>query len=210
MKALYLGRFQIFHNGHLNIIKHIESEEDIGELVIAIGSSQYSRDNKHPALPLIINPFTYEERETMLEMSLNGQVNKPFTIIGIRDTHVCDLWFNLVMHYAKPDVLYTNAAREIKLFESKGIQTRRIPIAKEAYHAQVVREMIMNGDDYEKYVPKGTDEFIKKYGIETMLKNFYKEHPDELESIHERDRKRGIITYDEVKKAREAKETKVK
>ena len=50
MKILYIGRFQPFHNGHLQLIKSIENKFD--QIIIGIGSSQYSHDKN--------NPFTVE------------------------------------------------------------------------------------------------------------------------------------------------------
>ena len=54
LNALYLGRFQIFHKGHLEYAKFIDADPDVGEIVITVGSAQYSRLNKHPDLPWIL------------------------------------------------------------------------------------------------------------------------------------------------------------
>ena len=52
MKALYIGRFQPFHKGHLKILQKLAKKYD--EIIIGIGSSQYSNT--------LENPFTSEER----------------------------------------------------------------------------------------------------------------------------------------------------
>ena len=36
MRALYVGRFQPFHNGHLEVVRHILSRAD--ELILVIGA----------------------------------------------------------------------------------------------------------------------------------------------------------------------------
>lgn len=54
--AIYIGRFQPFHEGHLATLRHAM---DIAEKVLVIiGSAKSARDIK--------NPFTYEERKDMI------------------------------------------------------------------------------------------------------------------------------------------------
>ena len=60
MKALFVGRFQPLHKGHLQVFQNISKEYD--EVIIGIGSSQYSDTSK--------NPFTSKEGKLMLEKSL--------------------------------------------------------------------------------------------------------------------------------------------
>ena len=44
--GLFIGRFQPFHNGHLQDIKNALKEVD--ELIIAIGSSQHFNTKENP------------------------------------------------------------------------------------------------------------------------------------------------------------------
>ena len=60
MNALFIGRFQPFHKGHLKIIQNISKEYD--EIIIGIGSSQYGH--------ALENPFTIDERITMIIKTL--------------------------------------------------------------------------------------------------------------------------------------------
>jgi nicotinamide-nucleotide adenylyltransferase len=194
-RALYVGRFQVFHNGHLSYAKFIDQDPEVGEIYIAVGSAQYSRHKKNPHLPWILNPFTFEERKSMLEMSLEGELEKPITVVPVDDLHNCPRWFSLIDRLTEPDILYTNSTKEIKLFESNGIATRPVR-AQGGYHAQVVREMIMHGDGYHKYVPKGTVKWIEEFGIEQILREFYGAHEDEIEVVHGMQRRDGIEPYD--------------
>src|SRR3989337_2069484 len=59
-RGLYVGRFQPFHLGHLDAIKEVLKAVD--ELVIAIGSAQYSHN--------LNNPFTAGERLVMVRQAL--------------------------------------------------------------------------------------------------------------------------------------------
>jgi nicotinamide-nucleotide adenylyltransferase len=59
-RGLYVGRFQPFHLGHLEAIENVLKEAE--ELVIVIGSAQYSHN--------INNPFTAGERLVMIRRAL--------------------------------------------------------------------------------------------------------------------------------------------
>lgn len=54
---VYIGRFQLLHNGHEAVLKH--ALENCDRLIIQVGSSEIARDPK--------NPFTFEERKSVLE-----------------------------------------------------------------------------------------------------------------------------------------------
>ena len=58
--GLFIGRFQPFHLGHLNIIK--TACKEVNTLVIGVGSSQESNTDK--------NPFSFDERALMIELTL--------------------------------------------------------------------------------------------------------------------------------------------
>ncbi|MHA1450429.1 MAG: adenylyltransferase/cytidyltransferase family protein, partial [Candidatus Hodarchaeales archaeon] len=48
MRALFLGRFNPFHLGHLAAIEYIRKDKDVQEVVIGIGSSDKSFSLIHP------------------------------------------------------------------------------------------------------------------------------------------------------------------
>jgi len=199
-RGLYIGRFQIIHNGHLAVIKYIESQPHIDEVTICIGSAQYSRFNQSVEAPLIINPFTYEEREAFVRGALEDELTKPFSIYPIQDMHDCVRWASYVKSKI-PNIgtIYTNSRSEIKEFEKLGIQTDRFRV-KDKYHAQVVREMIAYKDNWEKMIPKGAGKVIREQGLDNVLRELYNKNPVELASVHELQKKLGIITYEEAMK----------
>jgi nicotinamide-nucleotide adenylyltransferase len=51
LKALFIGRFQPLHLGHLDALKQISKEE----IIIGIGSSQYSGTKE--------NPYNFEQEK---------------------------------------------------------------------------------------------------------------------------------------------------
>ena len=76
-RALFVGRFQPFHHGHLHAIKLILEEAD--DMVIVVGSAQMSHE--------LDNPFTAGERIEMIQAALR-QANvdrERYMIIPIQD-----------------------------------------------------------------------------------------------------------------------------
>lgn len=64
--GVFIGRFQPFHAGHLNIV--LRALEECEKLVILVGSTDQPRD--------YFNPFTYEERNAIIMTSLPPEMKK--------------------------------------------------------------------------------------------------------------------------------------
>ena len=60
--GLIIGRFQPFHNGHMEVLRKIFAECD--HVIIGIGSAQYSHTDK--------DPFTAGERYHMIAEALRS------------------------------------------------------------------------------------------------------------------------------------------
>ena len=73
--GLFIGRFQPFHFGHIDAL-HQARKYGITEFFIGIGSS----NKEHTAE----NPFTYDERKTMITKLLNS-LHIKFKIYSIPD-----------------------------------------------------------------------------------------------------------------------------
>lgn len=87
--AVYIGRFQPFHNQHLDVIKHALKEAN--KILILIGSSNRSRST--------YNPFTFEEREQMILCTLleQGYDRSRITIEALNDhPYNDDAWLSEV------------------------------------------------------------------------------------------------------------------
>lgn len=81
--ALFIGRFQPFHNGHLYSLN--KSLELADEVIVGIGSSQESATED--------NPWDFETRKKMVE-SLRGL---SLQVVAIPDVHDDKKWGNLIM-----------------------------------------------------------------------------------------------------------------
>ncbi|MHA1969657.1 MAG: nicotinamide-nucleotide adenylyltransferase, partial [Candidatus Hodarchaeales archaeon] len=111
MNALFIGRFQPFHIGHLKVLQNTSIKYD--EIIIGIGSSQYSHNRN--------NPFTADERKIMVEMSLKKVGISNFKIILIPDIHNPPKWVDHVLSiFTDFDIVITNNKLTKSLFSEKG------------------------------------------------------------------------------------------
>ena len=155
-RALFIGRFQPFHKGHLEAVKMILKEND--EIIIAVGSAQYSHKPE--------NPFTAGERIVMIRRALENEgINlKQVWIIPIPDVHVHMMWISEVVGYTpKFDVVYTNEPLTRRLFMEARFDVRPIPfIKRKIYSATEIRKRMIEDGNWEELVPKAVAEYIKE------------------------------------------------
>jgi nicotinamide-nucleotide adenylyltransferase len=116
MIALFIGRFQPFHLGHLDAIKQITEQN----IIIGIGSSQYSKTED--------NPYSFEERKQMIKQALE-ELNINYTVVAIPDIHNEENWVNHIEKIAnKFDVIYTGNDVVKKLFAQKNYPVKLLKI----------------------------------------------------------------------------------
>src|SRR2546422_7130483 len=122
-RALFIGRFQPFHKGHLAMAKRILAKHD--ELIIGIGSAQYSHTGE--------NPFTAAERFEMIHRALDEEGIRRYHIIPLPDTHVHSVWVSHVLSLVpKFDAVYTNSPLVIRLFKERWTPVVSPPIVERA------------------------------------------------------------------------------
>lgn len=153
-RALYVGRFQPFHLGHLRAVKAIL--EDVDELVIIVGSSQYSHT--------VANPFTAGERLVMVRLALeeaNVDCGRIW-IVPVPDVHLHMLWVSALEGYTpKFDVVYSNEPLTRRLFIEAGYKVRGIRFfERKVYSSTDIRVKMVKGEDWKKLVPKSVAAFI--------------------------------------------------
>jgi nicotinamide-nucleotide adenylyltransferase len=159
-RALFIGRFQPMHEGHLSAIKEILGKFD--EAVIIVGSSQENLTGR--------NPLTAGERIEMVYavLSANGLAGRA-CVIPVPDTPESGLWPARVLSYApKVDALFTANDYTESLFRiyNAGVHDG-IKIVNQkvvgGISATAIREKIVRGDSsWEKMVPKEAVAFLKK------------------------------------------------
>ena len=162
-QALFVGRFQPFHNGHIDAIREILKVED--RVVIVIGSAE---ENHEP-----LNPFTAGERFQMIEAALgaSGIERDKYVIIPIRNVVNFMLWTTHVDQYIPPVYkVYTGSPIVRELYELYG----KYEIAPLKFnldvHATLVREKMLKGDaSWEDDVHPKVAGLIKAWrGVERM------------------------------------------
>ena len=107
MIALFIGRFQPFHEGHLDALKQIKEKN----IIIGIGSAQYSGT--------LDNPYSFTERKKMIEKALsNSQLN--YKIVAIPDINDPPHWVEHVEKIVeKFAIVYTGNNFVAELFKEK-------------------------------------------------------------------------------------------
>ena len=162
--ALFIGRFQPFHKGHLATVKF--ALERVEQLVIVVGSAQKSHEPR--------NPFTAGERIRMIKQSLDIDDEtdvRRILIIPVPDTDVHALWTHQVdMLVPKYDVVFANDLFTLMLFQEKGIKALEAPLyRRDEMKATEIRKRMIAEEIWEDLVPIPVSKVIKEInGVERV------------------------------------------
>ncbi|MFG1491899.1 adenylyltransferase/cytidyltransferase family protein, partial [Oceanospirillum sp. HFRX-1_2] len=81
--TVFIGRFQPFHNGHLQVVR--EGLNRAQKLIVLIGSSWQARNPR--------NPWLHTEREQMMRACLSAEENDRLICLPLMDVPYNDeLW----------------------------------------------------------------------------------------------------------------------
>jgi len=167
-RGLFIGRFQPFHLGHLEAIKDVLKEVD--ELIIVVGSAQYSH--------CVDDPFTAGERIVMVRRALEeAKINYTRVwVVPVPDVHLHVMWVSAVEGYTpKFDVVYSNEPLTRRLFMEAGYKVEPIRFHKrKVYSSTEIRKRLLNGESWEKLVPKSVAEFIEEIDGVNRLRDLTK------------------------------------
>jgi nicotinamide-nucleotide adenylyltransferase len=165
--ALFIGRFQPLHHGHIYVVYRIL--ENFKLLKIGIGSSQTSNT--------INDPFTNEERKRFIQAALAKRKISNYEIFDIPDIFDAKKWPDHVISIVgNVDVIFSNSDWVRELFQDEGYKLgKKLTIFKNKYNATNVRKLIEKNDKrWRKLVPKEIAELIQKFhGIE-RIQSLYK------------------------------------
>ncbi len=151
--ALFVGRFQPFHQGHYLTILDLGSQYK--NVIIGIGSAQagFTADN----------PFTSKEREKMIRASLAG-VSFDWSLFPIPDIDNDSAWVHHVESIVgKFDVAYSGNTHCIKLFKQAQIPTfTQRMIQRHRYWGTEIRKRMHKKDtSWLKLVPEPVAEILQ-------------------------------------------------
>jgi len=144
-RALLIGRYQPFHNGHLKAVQEIVGEGF--SVVIAVGSAQLSHT--------LENPFTAGERHLMIANALEDEGIQNYEIIPIIDINRYAIWVAHVESLVPPiKVVFSNNPLTTRLFSEKKYEVRAQQLYdRDIYSGTVVRQRIISGENWQELVP---------------------------------------------------------
>ena len=167
-RGLFVGRFQPFHLGHIEAIKDILKEVD--ELVIVIGSAQYSHT--------VNNPFTSGERLTMVRRALEeARIDySRVWVVPVPDVHLHMMWVSAVEGYTPSfSVVYSNEPLTRRLFIEAKYRVKSIRFhERKLYSSTEIRERMLKEESWEKLVPRSVAVFIKEIDGVNRLRDLTK------------------------------------
>lgn len=145
--ALFIGRFQPLHKGHLVTIKEVMKKHR--KLTITIAATNKLNSD---------NPFTFKERAEMVRLCFGNKVK----IIGIHDMEHDRHWTNYLLKKEKFDVVVTGNPWVKGLFHKlKKIESPRF-VNPEKYSGIKIREKIYHGRQWKDLVPTKVAKYLEK------------------------------------------------
>lgn len=139
--ALFIGRFQPFHNGHLYSLKKcLEIAESV---IVGIGSSQESGT--------LDNPWDFETRKKMIDAIMSVRV------VAIPDTPSDNEWIDDVIRLVgKFDVVVSNNDWVLSIMKSAGYKVFESGLYnRDELEGIKIRELIRRGEvSWKSRVPK--------------------------------------------------------
>ena len=162
MNGLLIGRFQPFHLGHLDAVLFGLARAD--SLSICIGSSNKYNEKK--------NPFSAAERREMILSSIEPSIVNRIKIFNIPDVDNHEKWtFEIDQIVPKYDVVFTNDEFTKTLFEKRQINVIQVMLKdREKFSGTNVRQLILDGKNWQDLVPQGTRKVLDKINGADRLK----------------------------------------
>jgi nicotinamide-nucleotide adenylyltransferase len=163
VRALFVGRFQPIHLGHMEALRIIF--EAVDELIIVIGSSQKSHE--------LDDPFTAGERISMIRAALDEMEipTSRYYLIPVPDSTMHSSWVSMVIAYCPPfHIVYSNEPLTRRLFREAGRTVQGIPLfQRKLYSATEIRQRILTGKAWKALLPQGVVAVIEDInGVERL------------------------------------------
>ncbi|MBU2524498.1 nicotinamide-nucleotide adenylyltransferase [Patescibacteria group bacterium] len=153
--ALYIGRFQPFHLGHLDAIKQVLKKEK--HLIIGVGSAD---DNYLPD-----NPFTSGERITMIKKALDEAKIPPtkYMIMPVPNINNYALWPKHVeLFLPKFNKVYSGSGIVENLFKNHSQIRVNMLQFNLKISATDIRAAILNKKNLKDLVPYSVIKYLKE------------------------------------------------
>ena len=161
--ALFIGRFQPFHLGHLKALKWIA--EQSSRVIVAIGSAQKGFEPE--------NPFTADERKKMIwEQIEAADLAGKCRLAAVTDVDDNEMWVAHVDANMPPyDVVYSNNGLVRLLMKRAGKEVRDIPFfRRKMYDATKIRGRMREGKRWQDRVPEKVLEAMERMHAEERIR----------------------------------------
>lgn len=184
MRIMFIGRFQPFHKGHLEVVKYLSK---MGVVMVVVGSAQYNDTFR--------NPFSYSERAAMITAAVEEAGIENVEIVPVKDIHNHQRWAEHVKASVPAyDCVFTNSDLDRNIFTFAGDRVlKEWLFERESYKGQKVREALASGDKgWVAMVPPTVAEILVNIGAERRLKDLLAEGKlVEEEVVHFHREKKG-------------------
>ena len=163
MNGLLIGRFQPFHLGHLEALQFALSKVD--KLWVGLGSSNKPTEKN--------NPFSAQERKTMILSSIDNSMKNKISIYFIPDLDNHVKWIEKIDTIVpKFDIIFSNDPLTDHLYSKRIINVIPIPfLNRDKLSGTNIRNLIISDQKWENFVPEGTKNFLINFGVKEHLKN---------------------------------------
>lgn len=160
---VFIGRFQPFHNGHLEVVKWISRQ--VKSFFIVIGSMQ--------EYDIAANPLGYKERREMIEKALAAANIKNFKIFGLPDFLNDAAWSKKLLEILQDSpqklVLVTRNDWSSSAAAKIGIETASHPVFCDGLSATSIRESINAAVSWKEFVPSAVADYLENSGSDKRI-----------------------------------------
>ena len=165
-RALFIGRFQPFHNGHLSALKYLV--DSYREVFIVIGSSNQNFTSS--------NPLSISERLQLLRKVIEEEKweKKVKFVIPVADIPDNIAWTRSIIDTLPPfDVVVSaNSTNVLIFFNHLGYKTEFAPyINRRLLQGAIIRQKIADGKKWQEAVPSYLLPLLKSFNLEERIQN---------------------------------------
>lgn len=162
--AVFIGRFQPFHNGHLEVLKNgLEIAENV---IILVGSYKSARD--------VRNPWSFEERKAMILSCISDVDKSRVHIHGVRDYYNSDnFWVrdvqNKVSQYSDDgdSIAILGTYKDSSSYYFRYFpQWQFVPTKTSMMDATSVREALFGECKILDIVPNSVNKFLSEWAFD--------------------------------------------
>jgi nicotinamide-nucleotide adenylyltransferase len=164
--ALFVGRFQPLHNGHMAVIEDLFRKHR--QVVIVIGSASEQGTEK--------NPFSARERMEMLSSVLSARGMGSVRLLPIEDFHDDALWTGAIKKSARFSVAYSRNPWTAECFRRNGVKVLKHRFFHERkYSGHRIRKLMAQGKDWKALVPQEVYDYVKLTGGDVRVRRIFSE-----------------------------------